>query len=72
MAPGIFPAASLKPGQRSLETAWLLRHWNEWLCYTCSSDGQGELVALPVEGTQVIRWDEREISIRHNADSRSP
>lgn len=68
----IFPGASCGAGKRSLETAWLLRHWNEWFCYTYPRDGQDRLIPVPVEGTLVIRPDEREILIRANADSRLP
>ncbi len=66
----IFPAASCGPGKRSLETAWLLRHWNDWFCYTYPRDEAGRLIPLPVQGTLVIRPDEREISIRDDADRR--
>lgn len=68
----IFSAESCKPGARSLETAWLLRNWNDWFCYTYGQDENGKLLPLPVEDTLVIGWDEREIVIRDNADSRSP
>lgn len=67
----IFPAASCGAGKRSLETAWLLRHWNDWFCYTYPRNDQDEMIPVPVEGTLVIRWDEREISIRKDANSRS-
>ena len=66
----IFPAASCAVGKRSLETSWLLRHWNDWFCYTYPQDDHGRLIPVPVEGTLVIRWDKREISIKENADSR--
>lgn len=65
----IFPKASCAAGKRSLETSWLLRHWNDWFCYTHPADERG-LVPIPVEGTLVIRWDEREIAIKDHADSR--
>lgn len=66
----IFPKASCAGGKRSLETSWLLRHWNDWFCYTYVQDAKGGLMPLPIEGTLVIRPDEREISIKDNADSR--
>ena len=66
----IFPKASCALAKRSLETSWLLRHWNDWFCYNYVKDEDGRLAPLPVQGTQVIQWDEREIVIRENADSR--
>ena len=66
----IFPRASCATGKRSLETAWLLRHWNDWFCYTYQGDEEGRPMPVPLEGTLVIGWDEREIVIRDNADSR--
>lgn len=66
----IFPAESCKPGTRGLETAWLLRNWNDWFCYTYGQDENGNLRPVPVEGTLVIGPDEREIVILDNADSR--
>lgn len=66
----IFPMASCGTGKRSLETSWLLRHWNDWFCYTYPRSEGGKLVPLPLEGTLVIRWDEREILVRDNADRR--
>lgn len=65
----IFPKASSAAGKRSLETAWLLGHWNDWFCYTYVED-RGRLLPLPIAGTLVIGRDEREISIKNNADSR--
>lgn len=66
----IFPKASCTPGSRNLETVWLLRHWNDWFCYTYVQDEAGQLVPVPIDGTLVIRPDEREITIRDNADRR--
>ena len=66
----IFPRASCAAGCRSLETSWLLRHWNDWFCYTHGNDKEGRLIPVPLEGTLVIGWDEREIVMRDNADSR--
>ncbi len=66
----VFPKASCGKGQRSLETSWLLRHWNDWFCYTYVNDDHGRPAPVPIEGTQVIQWDEREIVIKDNADSR--
>ena len=57
----VFPAESLRPGQRSLETSWLLAHWNEWFCYTYERDNEGKLLPVPVEGAIVLTWNEREI-----------
>lgn len=66
----IFPVASCGAGKRSLETSWLLRHWNDWFCYTYPTDENGRLIPVPLEGTLVIRPDEREISIKENAHRR--
>ena len=66
----IFPKASCGKGKRSLETSWLLSHWNDWFCYTYMNDELGQPAPVPVEGTLVIQWDEREIVIKNNADSR--
>lgn len=60
----IFPAESCATGKRSLETAWLLRHWNDWFCYTYEQDASGNPVPMPLEGTQILGWDEREIVAR--------
>lgn len=60
----VFPEESCAPGKRSLETAWLLRHWNEWFCYTYEQDPSGNLVPLPLGGTQILAWDEREIVVK--------
>ncbi|MGB6118182.1 MAG: Imm45 family immunity protein [Mesorhizobium sp.] len=57
----VFPEESCGAGKRSLETSWLLRHWNDWFCYTYERDASGNLVPLPIEGTQILAWDEREI-----------
>lgn len=65
----VFPGSSCGPGMRSLETSWLLRHWDNWFCDTYPRDEAGGLVPVPVEGTLVIRWDEREIVIRDDANS---
>jgi len=66
----IFPKTSCAAGKRSLETSWLLRHWDDWFCYTYHQDDRGKLIPVPVEGTLIIRPDEREISIKDHADSR--
>lgn len=66
----IFPLASKGNGKRSLETAWLLRNWNDWFCYTYGADENGGLLPVPVEGTLVIAPHEREIVIRDDAHSR--
>jgi hypothetical protein len=66
----VFPGASCGTGKRSLETAWLLRHWDDWFCYTYPRDEAGRPIPLPLEGTLVIRPDEREISIKTDADRR--
>ena len=65
----IFPIESCKVGQRSLETAWLIENWNQWFCYTYHTGAAGMLLPVPIAGTLVLDWTEREIIIS-NADSR--
>jgi len=65
----VFPSSSSGEGKRSLETSWLLRHWNDWFCYTYLLDERGNPLPVPLDGTQVIRWDEREITLRSHAHS---
>ena len=66
----ILPRESMSKETRSLETGWLLDHWDEWFCYTYHTDAAGKLLPVPVEGTLVLDWTEREIVIT-NAASRS-
>ena len=65
-----FPSESCGDGKRSLEVDWLLANWNNWFCYTYERDDEGGLVPIPVEGTMVIGWEEREIVVKKNAHSR--
>lgn len=59
----IFPPESLAPGKRSLETGWLLANWNDWFCFTYENDDDKPR-PVPVEGTLVIDWSEREIILK--------
>lgn len=66
----VFPVQSSLPGQRSLEVSWLIEYWDSWFCYTHETDEAGGMKPLPLEGTQVLDWSEREIVVRSDADSR--
>lgn len=65
----IFPAESRGAERRSLETDWLLANWDAWFCYSYHTDGAGKLLPIPIEGTLVLDWTEREIEIT-DADRR--
>lgn len=67
----IFPKESTAAGKRSLEVSWLLDNWEKWFCYSYENGADGMPKPLPVEGTLVLDWSEREIVIRTDADSRS-
>ena len=66
----ILPAESLGKEKRSLSVAWLLDHWDEWFCYTYHLDAAGRPMPVPVEGTVVLDWAEREIVVTPDAHSR--
>lgn len=66
----IFPAESCRAGARSLETSWLLKNWDRWFCYTYQTDAAGKPLAVPVAGTLVLDWTEREIVVTPDAHSR--
>lgn len=66
----IFPAESRASGTRSLETSWLLQNWNDWFCYSHPLDQDGRPIPIPVAGTLVIDWSERELVVITDADSR--
>lgn len=59
----IMPKESCGPMRRSLETSWLIANWDDWFCYTYQRDGE-RLLPLPIEGTLLIAWDEREIVMK--------
>jgi hypothetical protein len=40
------------------------------VCYTYHQTDDGKLLPVPLEGTLVIDWSEREIIVRDNAHSR--
>lgn len=50
-----FPEESQAPGALSLETAWLIRNWNAWICYFDHLDADERPVPLPIEETRVLR-----------------
>ena len=50
-----FPEESQAPGALSLETAWLIRNWNAWICYFNHFDADGRPIPLPIEETRVLR-----------------
>ena len=49
-----FPEESQGEGL-SLETSWLIRNWNQWICYFYHLDENEVPIPLPIEGTEVIR-----------------
>ncbi|ODT15728.1 MAG: hypothetical protein ABS57_12435 [Mesorhizobium sp. SCN 65-12] len=50
-----FPKESQGEGKLSLETGWLFKNWNQWFVYSYHTDENDELIALPIEGTMIIR-----------------
>ena len=68
----IFPGESCPAGTRSLQVSWLLENWGKWFCYTYETDTAGRQLPIPVAGTQVLDWTEREILATSDADSCSP
>ncbi len=66
----IFPRESSTKGTRNLDVSWLLENWDNWFCYSYEAGPDGRPKPLPVAGTMVLDWVEREIVIRTDADSR--
>ncbi|MCO5158912.1 MAG: Imm45 family immunity protein [Aquamicrobium sp.] len=50
-----FPRESQGQGKMSLETSWLIAHWDQWICYFDHMDEADSPVPLPIEETVVIR-----------------
>ena len=50
-----FPNESQGDGKRSLETRWLIENWDKWFVYSYHLDENDKPIALPIEGTLIIR-----------------
>lgn len=50
-----FPVESQGENRLSLESAWLIASWNDWICYFNHVDEDGSAIPLPVAETLVIR-----------------
>ena len=50
-----FPHESQGQDRTSLETSWLIAHWDEWICYFDHMDENDQPIPLPIEETVVIR-----------------
>lgn len=50
-----FPRESQGQGKMSLETSWLIAHWDQWICYFDHMDEAGSPIPLPIGETLVIR-----------------
>jgi hypothetical protein len=50
-----FPKESQGINKRSLETRWLLENWNKWFVYSYHADENEVPIAIPLEGTLIVR-----------------
>lgn len=65
----IFPLASLPAGARAIDRQWLIDNWDDWFRYTYHPNVDNA-APIPIAGTKVLAWDEREIVEIVSADSR--
>ena len=65
----IFPLASLPQGARAISRQWLIDNWNDWFRYTYNPNVDNA-APIPIAGTRVLHWDERQILEIASADSR--
>lgn len=65
----VFPDASLPDGARAISRQWLFDNWNDWFCYTYHPNADNP-APIPIAGTKLLGWDEREIVEIASADSR--
>lgn len=49
------PPESQGEGKLTLESAWVIRHWDQWFCYWYQQDDAGAFLPLPIEQTIVTR-----------------